>query len=335
MSDTPHPYPGIYLSTTDTALPEWFSNNYEKYANFQPMLKGGKGILFSCDDLNLGRKVALKTLAPDVKDLAVERKRLLREARVTAQLAHPNTIPVYEIGITDQDAIYFTMKKVEGESLFDILVRIANQDAATKARYPLEQRINILLQALSALWYAHTHGVIHRDVKPENILVGIFDEVYLMDWGVAKVWGMPRDEAIEAAFDIPESDRITLAGQRPGTPLYMSPEQISGNSTIDERSDIFSFGVVLYECLVQKEPFRGATIEDTFRNILSHHPPPPSEVRPGEQITKALDKATLKALAKDPAERFQSVGELIDTLKTALTRAETPMTVDSTDTKTT
>ena len=177
MSDQPLPYPGIYLSTTDKALPAWFSNNFEKYANFQPMPRGGKGILYSCDDLNLGRKVALKTLPPGVKHTAVERKRLLREARVTAQLAHPNTIPVYEIGITDKDVVYFTMKKVEGETLYDILVRIARGDVPTAERYPLGQRIEILLQALGALWYAHTHGVIHRDVKPENILVGIFGEV--------------------------------------------------------------------------------------------------------------------------------------------------------------
>ena len=273
MADTSHPYPGIYLSTTDAALPERFSNDFKKYANFQPMPQGGKGVLYACDDLNLSRKVALKTLAPGVKDSPVERKRLLREARVTAQMAHPNTIPVYEIGISDQDAVYFTMKKVEGESLYDILVRIAKRDAVTEARYPLEQRIAILLQVLSALWYAHTHGVVHRDVKPENILVGIFNEVYLMDWGVAKVWGMPRDDAIEASFDNLESHRITIAGQRPGTPLYMAPEQIRGTPPVDERSDIFSFGVMLYECLVQQEPFRGKNIKETFKNILHHAPP--------------------------------------------------------------
>ncbi len=137
------------------------------------------------------------------------------------------------------------MKKVEGETLYDILVRIARGDVPTAERYPLTQRIEILLQALGALWYAHTHGVIHRDVKPENILVGIFGEVYLMDWGVAKVWGMPRDEAekaIEADLENSELDRITHAGQRPGTPLYMAPEQIRGAPPVDERADIFSFG---------------------------------------------------------------------------------------------
>ena len=315
MADTSHPYPGIYLSTTDAALPERFSNDFKKYANFQPMPQGGKGVLYACDDLNLGRKVALKTLAPGVKDSPVERKRLLREARVTAQLAHPNTIPVYEIGISDQDAVYFTMKKVEGESLYDILVRIAKRDAVTEARYPLEQRIAILLQVLSALWYAHTHGVVHRDVKPENVLVGIFNEVYLMDWGVAKVWGMPRDDAIEASFDNLESHRITIAGQRPGTPLYMAPEQIRGTPPVDERSDIFSFGVMLYECLVQQEPFRGKNIKETFKNILHHAPPAPSSIRSELKQTPIFDEICARALSKHSGDRYQSVGELIDSLE--------------------
>lgn len=318
MSDQPHSYPGIFLSTTDKALPEWFSNDFKKYANFQPMPQGGRGILYACDDLNLGRKVALKTLPPGVKHTEVERKRLLREARVTAQLAHPNTIPVYEIGITDDAVVYFTMKKVEGETLYDILVRIARDDKPTAERYPLVQRIEILLQALQALWYAHTHGVIHRDVKPENILVGIFGEVYLMDWGVAKVWGMPRDdaeEAIEADLEKPEPERITLAGQRPGTPLYMPPEQIRGTPPVDERADIFSFGVMLYECLVQQEPFRGSTIEETFKNILHYDPPPPSSFCDALKQTPIFDSICDRALQKKSQERYQSVGHLIDDLK--------------------
>ena len=317
MSHPPRQYPGIYLSTTDTALPDWFSNDFQKYGNLQPMPNGGKGVLYSCDDLNLGRKVALKTLSPKAAESPQECKRLLREARVTAQLAHPNTIPVYEIGLTDKQVIYFTMKKVEGEPLYNILVRIAKNDLATRASYPLDHLIDILLHAASALWYAHTHGVVHRDIKPENILVGIFGEVYLMDWGVAKVWGMPRDEDIDPVITGPESDRITQPGIRPGTPLYMSPEQIRGNAPVDERSDIFSFGVMIYECLVQKEPFRGYKIDDTFRNILDHHPPPPSSLRSHLHQIPRLDSLCLKAISKDPADRFQTAGELIDALQLA------------------
>ena len=141
MSKKKQQYPGIFLSTTDTALPDWFSNEYPKYRNFQPMPSGGKGVLYSCEDLNLGRMVALKTLSTEAAKSPLECKRLLREARVTAQLAHPNTIHVYEIGITDTGNIFFAMKKVEGESLYEILVRIAHGDQSTEEKYPVCEKI--------------------------------------------------------------------------------------------------------------------------------------------------------------------------------------------------
>jgi serine/threonine protein kinase len=314
MSKKKQQYPGIFLSTTDTALPDWFSNEYPKYRNFQPMPSGGKGVLYSCEDLNLGRMVALKTLSTEAAKSPLECKRLLREARVTAQLAHPNTIPVYEIGITDTGNIFFAMKKVEGESLYEILVRIAHGDQSTEEKYPVCERINILIHAADALWYAHTHGVVHRDLKPENILVGIFDEVYLMDWGVAKVWGMPQEEPLNISATDLETHRLTITGSRPGTPLYMSPEQIRGTPPVDERSDIFSFGVLLYECLVHQEPFRGKDINETFENILRNTPPPPSTLSKQLKKVPLLDAICEKALRKHAADRYQTVGELIDAL---------------------
>ncbi len=314
MNQQKKQYPGIFLSTTDTALPDWFSNDYPKYRHFQPMPSGGKGVLFSCEDLNLGRRIALKTLSPEAAKSPIECKRLLREARVTAQLAHPNTIPVYEIGISESGTIFFTMKKVEGESLYDILVRIANNDEATINKYPLIERLSILVCAANALWYAHTHGVVHRDIKPENILVGIFGEVYLMDWGVAKVWGMPQEESIDPPTPSANSLRLTTTGTRPGTPLYMSPEQIRGTPPVDERSDIFSFGVLLYECMVQREPFRGKTIQETFDNILHHNPPPPSTLCDRLKSIPLVDEICARALSKQSSDRYRTVGELIDAL---------------------
>ena len=126
---------------------------------------------------------------------------------------------------------------------------------------------------------------------------------------------MPRDEAIEASFDLPEGDRITLAGQRPGTPLYMAPEQIRGTPPVDERSDIFSFGVMLYECLVQREPFRGKSIDETFKNILHHTPPPPSTIRSELKNTPIFDEICSRALSKNSADRYQSAGELMAVLQ--------------------
>lgn len=316
MTDHKHnQYPGIFLSTTDAALPEWFSNDYQKYANFHPMQQGGKGLLLACEDLNLGRTVAIKTLPPGEDSSPREIRRLLREARITAQLAHPNTIPVYEIGKTCEGQIYFAMKRIQGENLFEVLVRIARGDEPTKEKYPLDRLLDILQQVCQALFYAHNHGVIHRDIKPENILVGIFGEVYLMDWGVAKVWGMPNDGQDGLQENAEDPAHITLTGQRPGTPLYMSPEQVRGTPPVDERSDIFSIGVVLYEILAQREPFRGPTLNDTFAHILNTMPEPPSRVRPEHGIAKELDAICMKALAKRPQDRYSNVQQIIDEIE--------------------
>ena len=145
---------------------------------------------------------------------------------MTAQLQHPATVPVYEIGKDDQGQIYFAMKKIEGEGLFKILSRIARGDESTIGTYSLDRLLGILIQASNALAYAHTHGVIHRDVKPENILVGFFGEVHLMDWGVAKIWGRPNDGGVdEEVTDHELRERLTTAGSRPGTRSTCRPSR--------------------------------------------------------------------------------------------------------------
>ena len=129
----------------------------------------------------------------------------------------------------------------------------------------------------------------------------MFGEVNLIDWGTAKVWGMPYDDSDE--------DRAHLRG---GTPLYMSPEQVLGNRSVDERSDIFSMGVVLYEMLAQREPFRGSKVQDTFDNIVNEAPVPPSEAAPHRNIPAAIEKICLKAMQKTPADRYQSMQSMLD-----------------------
>jgi serine/threonine-protein kinase len=311
MSQEPQDnYSAIYLSSTDTDLPEGFSNDFKKYRSFQDMSGGGNGVLIACNDMNLGRKVAIKKLHSDKASDGHERKRLLREARITAQLQHPNTVPVYELGKTDDGQIYFSMKKIEGEDLFKILCRIARDDEIAKEEYSLDKLLGIIVQASNALAYAHNRGVIHRDVKPENILIGLFGNVYLMDWGVAKVWGMPNDVRVDEVSKTELFERLTGTGKRPGTPLYMSPEQVN-DRVVDERTDIFSMGVVLYEVLAIREPFRGRTIDETFDNILNLEPPPPSAVSQHLKVPKALDAICARALRKKPEDRYQNMVEMI------------------------
>ncbi|MEN1681547.1 MAG: serine/threonine-protein kinase [Planctomycetota bacterium] len=333
MGDQPVSQPPIYLSSTDVDLPAVLPVGLAKYTGFRDMARGGNATLQSAVDTITGRTVAIKTLLPALRGNRAEERRLLREARITAQLQHPGVVPVYEIGRDDLRGLYFTMKRISGENYFEVLKRIATGDAATAKAFPLLRRLDIVLDACMALAYAHARGVIHRDVKPENIWVGNFGEVVLLDWGAAKVWGqpdemmhVPRDPSASSGEASGQSQQLTLAGQRPGTPLYMSPEQVTRIGSLDERTDIFSTGVVLYEMLTLREPFRGRVIDETFENIRRLTPPPPSErlhTPPGSPpatIPPELDAAIMRALAKSPAARQATMFDLISDLKQAIAR---------------
>jgi serine/threonine protein kinase len=303
--------PRIYLDDTDGQLPRYFSNGFKRYTDFQPLAKGGAAILQTCKDHNLGRTVVMKTLHPHLASHDYQRARFLREARVTAQLQHPNTVPVYELGHDNGGNPYFTMKKISGETLRDILEsQIAGNREALET-YNLDRQLGLLIQVCNALAYAHDHGVVHRDVKPENIQIGKFGEVMLLDWGVAKVWAMPEDHAQTTM----EHEELTAVGQRPGTPLYMSPEQVRGNGQIDERTDVYSIGCVLYEILTLKEPLRGKKINETFDMIINHRPIAPAARAPLRLIPEALGEICLRALEKDPDQRFPTMLSLITALR--------------------
>ncbi|MFC1759505.1 serine/threonine-protein kinase, partial [Planctomycetota bacterium] len=177
---------GIFVSDIEAGIPPYVSNGFEKYSHPRHLARGGKADVRIYKDTNLGRNVVVKLLRPDVRGDQQELRRLLREARITAQLQHPGTVPVYEIGQDDKGNFYFTMKKVAGETLFEIIRNLAKQKAEYEERYSLDRLLNVFTQISDTLGYAHTRGVIHRDVKPENILIGRFGEAMLLDWGVAK-----------------------------------------------------------------------------------------------------------------------------------------------------
>lgn len=377
---------GIILSGTDRDLPDVLPHGMARYTNFVDMAKGTNARLRSAWDTIMGRTIAVKTLLPSVALDGRQRRRFLREARVTAQLQHPNTVPVYEIGNDPEEGIYFTMKRISGENFLEVIKRLERKDADTEMAFPMRRLLDIAINVAQALAYSHVRGVIHRDIKPENIWVGNFGEVIVLDWGVAKVWGYPDElenlrfdaehshshlaadterspapdskpaahphaaapavdsvdesaaandlspglpshaspQAVvantaaadgEAANDTDQLRTLTNNGQRLGTPLYMSPEQVRGNDFVDDRTDIFSLGVVIYEMLTQKEPFRGRTVEETFEFIQSWDPPKPSQQAPFRDIPPALDDLVAKAISKVPDQRYQSMLELIQDLE--------------------
>ncbi len=315
--------PTIILSGTDPDLPQNVPLGLARYSHLREMARGGSAVLRAGFDCVTGRTVAIKSLLPETRHDRREQRRILREARVTAQLQHPNTVPVYDIGNDEVEGMYFVMKRISGENFFEILKRIARGDEATITAFPTHARLEIVASACQALAYSHARGVIHRDFKPENIWVGNFGEVILLDWGVAKVWGHADDNepvnrsVLETREEAEHEQLRTLTGggQRPGTPLYMSPEQVDGNRGIDERTDIFSAGVVLYEMLALREPFRGADINETFDNIRHKELEPPSQRSPDRHIPKAADEVVMRAIQKRPGNRFQSMRDLIEAIR--------------------
>ncbi len=314
--------PTIILSGTDPDLPQNVPLGLARYTNLREMARGGSAVLRAGFDCVTGRTVAIKSLLPETRHDRREQRRLLREARVTAQLQHPNTVPVYDIGNDEIEGMYFVMKRISGQNFFEILKAIARGNEQTIADFPVSRRLEIISGACQALAYSHARGVIHRDFKPENIWVGNFGEVILLDWGVAKVWGHADDNepVNRSVLATKESENeqlrtLTGGGQRPGTPLYMSPEQVDGNRGIDERTDIFSAGVVLYEMLALREPFRGANINETFDNIKHKEVVPPSERSPDRNISKTADEVVMRAIQKRPGNRYQSMRDLIEAIR--------------------
>lgn len=303
------------IESTDKELAKKPDPNF-RYIHFKTVAKGGKSLIQSCKDMHLNRIICYKSLLPEFQDDEIEQKRFLREARVSAMLEHPNTVPTYELGRNNSGHYYFTMKLVHGYTLREIF--------DYRERYDLGQLVNIVVQVAYALDYAHTHGVVHRDLKPENILIGPYGEVLLLDWGLAKVWDKAGtqtsidqglSEKIEQEVPTRENADSTMTGfqKLQGTLFYMSPEQIQRDPAIDARSDVYSLGIILYEALTGQTPVTGDLIDDIIHSTLNDEPAKPSDI--SNNVPPVLEKAVMQCLNKDPDERVQSASALIRLLK--------------------
>jgi serine/threonine protein kinase len=264
-----------------------------QYQVLSPLGAGGMGVVYKALDLKLGRTVALKMLAPALVSNEAARLRFLREARAASMLAHPGICTVFEVG-QSEDLIYIAMQYLQGKTLSDLLA---------ESHLPIETALSYALDIADALKDAHQKGVIHRDIKPTNIIVNERGRAVVLDFGLAKYIGANRAYDGEAQTLL----QITETMSPIGTPAYMSPEQARGGR-LDERSDIFSFGVMLYEMVTGVRPFRGQSHLDTLHAILYEEPASPLEVNP--EIPDRLDGVIRKTLAKDPRQRYQSFAEL-------------------------
>ena len=308
-------YPVISLKDTDIELPVSVVNNKMRYAFFKTIAKGGKCIIQSCKDLHLSRTVCHKSLRKEIANDPIEQQRFLREARVTAMLQHPNTIPIYELSRDTRGHYYFTMKLVEGLTLREIIDGLRKKDARIEADYGIGALVDIIVQVCHALDYAHNHGVVHRDIKPANTLIGPFGEVLVLDWGLAKVWNVADVDVSHLEF-IEDGDlSLTSRGRLQGTALYMSPEQIVSLKDIDHRTDIYSIGAMLYEVLTLELMVWGKSLHQVLRKIQDESPPRPSEKAPDRHIPEEIERICMKCIKKNPDDRYGTVREVIDDIQ--------------------
>lgn len=259
--------------------------------------RGGMGEVYLADDLTLGRKVAVKFLLPEKTNDSKARKRLLHEAQAAAAVDHPHICTVYETGETADGRVYIVMQYVEGETLARVL-----------ERGPMSVRDALALSAriADALAEAHRRGVVHRDLKPANVMIMPSGRPKILDLGIAKV-AHPI-----ASSDESTHSNVTMTGGLVGTPGYMSPEQVQ-HHPLDGRCDLFSLGVLLFECLTGHRAFQGTTTLETIANVLHVHPPAPSSLRP--ELTERHDELCRRLMAKDPADRFQSAEEVVGAIR--------------------
>jgi tRNA A-37 threonylcarbamoyl transferase component Bud32 len=271
--------------------------NLGRYNLLEVIGGGGSATVYKAYQSNVDRFVAIKVIRANLLRDPALRERFEREARTIARLEHPAIVPIYDVG--EQDGVPFlVMRYVEGGSL---------SDRISAGRLPLRQAIEYVAHLGEALAYAHQHGIIHRDIKPANVLITPRGHVLLSDFGIAKI--------------LADESGLTTTGMLVGTPFYMAPEQIQAKR-VDARADIYSLGIVLYECLIGRRPFEAETPWAVMHMQLRDPLPPPRALRP--EISESLERVILKATAKEPEHRFQSMEALVLALREVDLEADRP-----------
>ncbi len=277
-----------------------------RYVVGQELGRGGMGVVRLVKDLDVGRQVAMKTLNPDDPDHESLIQPLVEEAQTTGQLQHPNIIPVYELGVLPNGEVFYTMKAVSGMTLKDVLRRVRAEDEETLKDYTERKLLHVFEQICLAMHYAHNSGVVHRDLKPDNVLLGAYGEVLVMDWGIAYVIG--------------RESMLARPGVVVGTPHYMAPEQARGEiDRVDGRADIFSLGVMLYEILTLTTPITTGDTELALDQVRTmRQAPRPVTGRNGNPVPTALADAVVRAMAPHPEDRFPNARMLYDMVESYL-----------------
>ncbi len=306
--------------------------DHQRYRVHRMIAMGGMGAVLEAEDTSLRRKVAMKVLL-DV-DSPGGIARFVEEAQITAQLAHPNIVPIYDLNVNERDNPFFTMKLLEGAALRTVLNALRNDDRTAVSRYAMDDLVRILGKICDALAFAHSKGVVHRDLKPDNVMLGEFGEVAVMDWGLAKAIGREsggrsvnverRTTVSSARKDAAPEFSTSLHGVI-GTPHFMAPEQAAGDSdAVDGRSDVYALGAILYEMLTLHYPVEGRDSAEILKHVCEGRVRPPREAVlgtlahwPGGVYPAELATVAMKALAIEKKDRHQSVREFQIALRQA------------------
>ncbi len=296
-------------------------NSRERYTLTRLHATGGIGRVWLARDPEFGREVALKELRPEsARDPGIW-ARFLEEARITGQLEHPGIVPVYELKRGEPDrAPFYTMRFVAGRTLTEASRAYhAGLEAGTATALDRQTLLNAFVGVCNAISYAHARGVLHRDLKGQNVVLGDYGEVIVLDWGLAKVIDGPDSDAAPGPGGVAgatpvvlgdeDSHPPTIRGAALGTPAYMPPEQAAGRfDLVDRRSDVYGLGAILYEILTGRMPFAGSSTSDILRKVQEEEPTPPRQVVPG--TPPALEAICRKAMAKRPEARYASAKDL-------------------------
>jgi serine/threonine protein kinase len=305
-------------------------NPEKRYSANQKLNEGGMKAIWEVDDHRTARKVAMALIQDSKIASRQDIDSFLYEARLTANLQHPNIIPIYDIALDENGNPYFTMKALKGETLGEILKKLRQGNTEYQRRYTRTRLIGIFLKVCNAIDYAHSKGVIHLDLKPSNVIVGDYGDVHVLDWGLSTLithlneydgepvsWHSVDDVSLENGQTLTRYLQSTAKSRERrnvvgGTPGYMSPEQAQGSpSDIDFQTDVYMLGTMLYEMLTYQCPIIGDTIKDVLRKTVRGEIAEPGKRAPGLKIPAALSAITMKALQTDQANRYPTVASLI------------------------
>jgi hypothetical protein len=309
------------------ALQEWKAaatdrNRMPRYRVVQRLGQGSQGLVYSVADRDCMREVALKTLHAGART-AEDVSRFIHEAQITAQLEHPGIAPVHDLDVLPDGTVFYIMKKIEGRTLADLIGDANRPDRAaitgellTQAGPAVDELLQVVLRVCDAIAFAHSRGVIHRDLKPRNVMIGRYGEVLVMDWGLAKILkqapepleGQRQILSLRSIDDGADSTQ-TMTGCAVGTPAYMSPEQARGGCA-DRRSDVYSLGVMLYHCLCGESPYERGRVNYTLEQVATGAWTRLEHREAARRLPRRLLAIVHRCMALEPENRYQTVDEL-------------------------